>query len=64
MWRGPEQRIAARYSEQLTAEGKKPDTWEAATVLRRSLRRRGYQRTLAACKAELRRARLRMDGLL
>jgi len=63
-WRGPEGRIAARYAERTVAEGKKPETWEAATVLRRALRRRGYPRTLAACKAELRRARLRMNGLL
>jgi len=63
-WRGPEERIAARYAERIMAEGKKPETWEAATVLRRALRRRGYQRTLAACMAELRRARLRRQGLL
>jgi len=63
-WRGPEQRIAAGYAERLTAEGRKPYTWEAATVLRRTLRRRGYQRTLAACKAELRRAWLRLNGML
>jgi hypothetical protein len=64
LWRGPEQRIAARYAERIAARGRKPDTWEAATLLRRALRRRGYQRTLAACKAELRRARLRMIGVL
>ena len=63
-WRGPEERIAARYTERIVAEGKKPETWESATALRRALRRRGYQRTLAACMAELRRARLRMAGLL
>ncbi|MCX6843427.1 MAG: hypothetical protein NTX53_14230 [candidate division WOR-3 bacterium] len=63
-WRGPEGRIAARYAGLFAADGGRHTTWDFATVLQRALRRRGYQRTLTACKAEIRRARLRMNGLL
>jgi hypothetical protein len=63
-WRGPEGRIAARYAELLAADGGRHTIWDFATMLQRALRRRGYQRTLDACKAEIGRARVRMQGLL
>jgi hypothetical protein len=63
-WRGPEGRMAARYAELLAADAGRHTIWDFATMLQRALRRRGYQRTLDACKAEIGRARLRMQGLL
>jgi hypothetical protein len=63
-WQGPEGRIAARYAELIAADGGRHTIWDFATALQRALRRRGYQRTLDACKAEIGRARLRMHGLL
>jgi hypothetical protein len=63
-WRGPEQRIAARYAGLLAADGGRHTMWDFAVALQRALRRRGYQRTVTACRAEIRRARLRMNGLL
>jgi hypothetical protein len=63
-WQGPEGRIAARYAELIAADGGRHTIWDFATMLQRALRRRGYQRTLDACKAEIGRARLRMQGLL
>jgi hypothetical protein len=63
-WQGPEGRIAARYAELFAADGGRHTIWDFATMLQRALRRRGYQRTLDACKAEIGRARVRMQGLL
>ena len=63
-WRGPEGRIAARYAELIAADGGRHTIWDFATMLQRALRRRGYQRTLDACKAEIGRARVRMQGFL
>jgi len=63
-WRGPEQRIAARYAGLLAADGGRHTIWDFAVALQRVLRRRGYQRTVTACRAEIRRAGLRMNGLL
>ncbi len=62
-WQGPEGRIAARYAELIAADGGRHTIWDFATMLQRALRRRGYQRTLDACKAEIGRALRRMNGL-
>lgn len=63
-WRGVEQDVAARYAGLYVAGGGRPNQLDIAYALQRELRGLGYRRTVTACKAELRRARLRMAGLL
>jgi hypothetical protein len=63
-WRGVEQDVAVRYAGSYVAGGGRPNQLDIAYALQRELRGLGYRRTVTACKAELRRARLRVQGLL